>query len=138
MVGEGAGSEPVWRGRFIQLVPAGKAAKTRRFEVTTSGGDRIGMVAWYAPWRKYTFQPDARTVYEWVCLRELASVSEMLTKAHWILKELGYQAKTGTTRAAGTGSEIVYIGAREMMIFPPTRAGREAAREILALISGGA
>lgn len=42
----------------------------------------IGVVKWYAPWRKYAFNPYTNTVFEQDCLREIATFCEQRTKDH--------------------------------------------------------
>ena len=33
----------------------------------------LGEVRWHAPWRRYVFRPNARTLYDGECLRELSA-----------------------------------------------------------------
>jgi|APCry1669189883_1035261.scaffolds.fasta_scaffold299619_1 hypothetical protein len=42
----------------------------------------IGQVRWFAPWRKYCFFPSLDTVFEEVCLRDIASFVEARTREH--------------------------------------------------------
>ena len=44
--------------------------------------DDIGVVKWFGRWRKYSFFPNADSVYEETCLREIAEFCQQLTKAH--------------------------------------------------------
>lgn len=77
-------------GTFIQFLEAKvpKGYKTRAWKIAPkdeddrSGYHWIGGVRWYAPWRKYCFFPQANTVYEQVCLREIADFCESQTAAH--------------------------------------------------------
>jgi hypothetical protein len=39
----------------------------------------LGTVSWYAPWRKYCFAPIAPSIFEWDCLREIATFCERAT-----------------------------------------------------------
>ncbi len=58
---------------ILSEVPTIAPRKTKIFAVdTTDGYQRLGLVSWYAPWRKFTFNPAARTVFEEDCLREIA------------------------------------------------------------------
>jgi len=60
-----------------------KSGRTVLFDVVPKdGGPKLGSVHWYAPWRRYVFQPCMGTIYEPVCLRGLADVCETLTKEH--------------------------------------------------------
>lgn len=42
----------------------------------------IGVISWYASWRKYAFQPKGNTVFEQDCLRDIADFIEDATKQH--------------------------------------------------------
>ena len=58
--------------RFIEQ-PQGRR-KTRIWHVVTLDGSAdLGEIRWHAPWRKYAFFPDARTIFEPDCLDDLAS-----------------------------------------------------------------
>ncbi len=72
-------------GTYIQFVEDGytPSRKTLRWEVVPlPRGAVIGEVKWYGPWRKYCFFPRSETVYEQVCLREIADFCEEETKRH--------------------------------------------------------
>lgn len=56
---------------------------TKRWAVRPQDGTPdIGIVKWYGPWRKYCFFPTPETVYEWVCLRDIARFCESETIKH--------------------------------------------------------
>lgn len=42
----------------------------------------LGYVKWYAAWRQYSFFPEADTVYERQCLRDIADFCEKETNKH--------------------------------------------------------
>mgnify|MGYP001613370893 CR=1 FL=1 len=69
--------------RFDELTPN---PSTKRWSVMTKDGTQIGMVKWYGPWRKYCFFPMAETVYEQVCLRDIARFCEEESIKHRKLK----------------------------------------------------
>lgn len=72
--------------RFDELTPN---PATKRWAVMPKDGSaQIGMVSWYGPWRKYCFFPMASTVFEWVCLREIAEFCESQTVLHRLDKQL--------------------------------------------------
>jgi hypothetical protein len=50
--------------------------------LTADGKHNLGHVSWYAPWRKYTFAPNPMTVFEWVCLRDIAEFCQDNTACH--------------------------------------------------------
>lgn len=76
-------------GRFIRFerVPMGKTDVWN--VVTKRGSDILGYVEWYAPWRKYAFNPGGYTGYEEVCLREIADFCEARTKEHKVRRATG-------------------------------------------------
>lgn len=71
--------------RFDELTPN---PATKRWAVMPKDGpDRIGIISWYGPWRKYCFFPTPETVYEQVCLREIADFCEVQTAMHRLRRE---------------------------------------------------
>ncbi|KKM91198.1 hypothetical protein LCGC14_1230900 [marine sediment metagenome] len=58
--------------------------KTSIWEVIPKDADhtRIGEVRWFGRWRKYAFFPLSETVFEQVCLRDIADFCETKTKEH--------------------------------------------------------
>ncbi len=71
--------------RFIEIaVPPER--KTKVWTVHPRDGGTIsgmlGRVSWYPPWRKYCYLAEPRTVYEQVCLREIAEFCEKRTAEH--------------------------------------------------------
>jgi hypothetical protein len=42
----------------------------------------LGVVKWYATWRKYAFFPTSQTLYEQDCLRDIAAFIEDETAKH--------------------------------------------------------
>ena len=59
---------------------------------------QIGTVQWYGPWRKYCFMPARNTVFEQVCLREIAQFCEQQTNAHRALARSRAQARVDTIK----------------------------------------
>lgn len=46
--------------------------KTDIYQVVTKDGESLlGQISWWAPWRKYTFQPNANCVFETQCLMDI-------------------------------------------------------------------
>ena len=57
--------------------------KTKKFEIHSKEDDSsIGIIKWYGPWRKYCFFPLSETVYEQVCLRDIAQFIEEETRRY--------------------------------------------------------
>jgi hypothetical protein len=60
-----------------------KSGKTVVWSVlANTDGSAIGSVKWYAPWRGYAFFPRPNTVYEFVCLNDIATFCEAETIRH--------------------------------------------------------
>lgn len=64
-----------------QRVP--ETRKTRIFDVLAKqGGETLGYVSWYAPWRRYSFTPSrpptGYLVFESDCLRDIAAFCDWL------------------------------------------------------------
>jgi len=72
----------VYYGTYIWFVPAEPKPKTKTWWVREKGGSTIGKVAWVGRWRKYSFFPEGGTVWEQVCLREIADFCEARTREH--------------------------------------------------------
>ena len=70
---------------YIEFVLEGPTAsgKTYRYKVVAKdGGDFLGIVSWYGPWRCYAFEPMPGTVFEKKCLRSIAEFCESRTNQH--------------------------------------------------------
>jgi len=66
-------------------------AKTRRWDVLTKGdekdvraGIRLGSIRWWGRWRRYAFFPEAGTLYESTCLRDIAAFLDQVMKARLV------------------------------------------------------
>lgn len=65
----------------MQKLHDSPSGKTQVFGVFTKAGiSALGVIKWYAPWRAYAFFPNAGTLYEPVCLRDLATFCEQQTR----------------------------------------------------------
>lgn len=70
-------------GTHIKFVPAPPKPKTLVWWVVNKYDDgQIGWVGWYPGWRKYSYFARPETVYEQVCLREIADFCERKTREH--------------------------------------------------------
>ena len=71
------------KGTHIKFMEAPPKPKTKVWWVVSKYDDiQLGTIAWFSRWRKYSFFPKGDTVYEWVCLREIADFCEKQTKEH--------------------------------------------------------
>jgi hypothetical protein len=69
---------------YLNFVPAGFSAsgKTKLWGVQSTGGAVLGTISWFAQWRKYTFEPQPGTVFDSVCLGEIANFIATETYRH--------------------------------------------------------
>ncbi len=63
-------------------MPVDKGRRTLRWRVGSVDGGLLGFVEWHSPWRCYSFFPQAETLYEKTCLRDLADWCEKATADH--------------------------------------------------------
>ncbi len=72
---------------FLQMPREKPGMKTLVWQVVPKSEDRgpqhpLGLVKWYGGFRKYSFFPAPNTIYEQVCLRDIAEFCEMKTREH--------------------------------------------------------
>ena len=84
-------------GTYITFMRAQDKAHTQVWRVLTKyGPEQIGWVSWYTPWHKYAFHPNENTVYEQVCLREIATFCERATAQHKAAADIRRHLDAGT------------------------------------------
>jgi len=78
-----------WSGKwiYVDLLAKSKSGKTNIYQVV-SNGVFLGDIKWHAPWRKYAFFPDANTLYEQDCLKDLESFLTEITVKYKKNKEI--------------------------------------------------
>ena len=60
-------------GTYIRFVEGPSKPKTKTWWVVTrDDATHLGWIGWFGRWRKYAFYPKSDTVYEEVCLRDIA------------------------------------------------------------------
>ncbi len=64
----------------FECQPKPQGRKTEIWTVVAQGEVLLGDVRWYAPWRRYTFHPDAKTLYDAACLTTLAKFCDEQTQ----------------------------------------------------------
>lgn len=70
---------------YIQFNLFEKKSKTDVYSVDSiSRGERLGLIAWYGPWRQYVFCPQPSTFWSHDCL---AKVEEFLIKLNGEYKQ---------------------------------------------------
>lgn len=75
-------------GTHIRFIEAPPKPKTRVWRVINRHDEiPVGFVAWFGRWRKYAFYPKPETVFEQVCLREIAGFCERHTRAHTLARK---------------------------------------------------
>ena len=64
---------------WLRIIEVGSTGKTWIFNVNAKeGGSNLGQIRWFGRWRKYSFFPNAETVFERQCLRDIAQVLGVL------------------------------------------------------------
>ena len=64
---------------WLRIVEVGNTGKTKIFDVAPKeGGNNLGQIRWFSHWRKYSFFPNASTIFEQQCLRDIAQVLGIL------------------------------------------------------------
>lgn len=80
--------------KYITIATNLEASRNRKtttvWDIRTSDGAfMLGQVKWFSRWRKYAFFPEAGTLYEERCMRDIADWCEASTKEHRrLLREL--------------------------------------------------
>jgi hypothetical protein len=64
------------------VVGASPSGKTKIVAVKSMDDSPLGHIKWYAPWRKYAFQPDWGTIFEADCLGDIAAKCTEMTTRH--------------------------------------------------------
>ena len=75
----------VIKTKWLSLVIMPKDPKKKTREWTVCSGDygpELGVIKWYAPWRKYCFFPKPDTLFEQDCLSDIAGQLVILTTAY--------------------------------------------------------
>jgi len=73
---------PVDKPTYIRMVQIRDTGKTLVWNVEAlADGAKLGEVKWFGRWRKYAFFP-IDSIFEQVCLREVADFIEAKTKEH--------------------------------------------------------
>lgn len=70
-------------GTHILFVPGPAKPRTSTWSIFNRyENTKIGTISWFGRWRKYAFHPGNDTVFEEVCLREIAEFCERKTTEH--------------------------------------------------------
>ena len=71
--------ENITEGKYISFSKAEKQNPSSWvYTVQSNDGIPLGLIKWYAQWRQYGFYPEAGTVYEKICLTEIAEFCRIL------------------------------------------------------------
>lgn len=73
--------------RWIDFVKMKKpvSRKTDIWQVVAKdGGVLLGLISWYAPWRKYCFYPEINCIFETTCLQDIVGfiINRMEDRKH--------------------------------------------------------
>lgn len=74
-------SEDTWVTEYLNIIQVPRAEKrlTDTWVVNDKYGNHLGQVSWFNHWRRYVFAPNASTIFEQVCLRDIAQFIEERT-----------------------------------------------------------
>lgn len=68
--------------KFVELeTPPDRKTKIWKV-VNREYGSHVGTIKWYSPWRKYCFFPVTNTVFEEICLGDIAAFLEEKKKEY--------------------------------------------------------
>lgn len=88
---------------FEELLPGPKDRRvTRRWLVHAKSGHLLGAIGWYSGWRRYVYWAQAGTIYEELCLREIAAFCEAHTRERKAQCHSAAIAATTTTPLSAT------------------------------------
>jgi len=74
-------------GTHIEFLNITGSGKTEKWSVINRKSTHmLGVIKWHSPWRRYTFQPTHASIYDWLCLRELADFCENATIRHKLMR----------------------------------------------------
>lgn len=74
--------------KYIDFTEVPSNKKTLTYEVVSKeGAGSLGVIKWYAPWRKYSFFPNPDTLYETRCLTDIVDFIKQLTEDRKIQKQ---------------------------------------------------
>jgi hypothetical protein len=62
---------------------------TMTWMINSNHGEPLGIIQWYAPWRKYCFFPIGNTIWDMACLAEITQF--MTTQMAAKRKQHGYE-----------------------------------------------
>lgn len=51
---------------------------TKKVGVLSRASESLGGIHWYAPWRRYVFFPNPGTLFDAICMREIADYCQAL------------------------------------------------------------
>lgn len=75
---------------YVYFRVAEERETTKVWEVVSrSSGDVLGIVKWYGPWRRYSFLPSDKTLFDEICLTDIIEKLKGETERFWKQKKLG-------------------------------------------------
>jgi len=67
------------KAKWIDFILIEQKPKTKVFAVVNKEDkSKIGIIAWYSAWRKYSFSPFKDTVFEQTCLTDISDFLKQL------------------------------------------------------------
>lgn len=70
------------QGTYVSFWRTGQSPSGKTIIWKVGNDVLLGQIKWFAAWRRYCFYPEPETVFEQICLREIAEFIEARTKEH--------------------------------------------------------
>ena len=67
---------------YLNYVEISNTGKTSKIGVGNNSGHKLGIISWYAPWRRYVFSAnEANLVFDSKCLKDItAFIDDLMDK----------------------------------------------------------
>lgn len=64
--------EPIKQTEFLNFWLIKDTGKTLNIGISNKSGDKLGVIVWYAPWRRYVFSPmEEKLFFDSKCLKDI-------------------------------------------------------------------
>jgi hypothetical protein len=65
--------------KFLNFTEIKDTGKTKIVGVGNNAGEKLGLIKWHGPWRKYVFTPITDSIYDVKCLIDIIAFIKELT-----------------------------------------------------------
>jgi len=71
----------VFEGKYItvEFFENSKSGKTKIYYVFGQNGAKLGEIKWFGAWRRYSFYPEDKTLFEKTCLLDIIKFIDEIT-----------------------------------------------------------